>query len=474
MKLFWKQFVGILAILIVMFSIFGNVLLQTCMQMWLNSEVEATLEEISMFQYAFWSAMEGQDSVYRLEDSMVVDIFKNIEKSIGNNEDAVSIYDGNKNILYMEGSYYNDLRKSIEPEESIAWCIVENKGVHYLETMSHVKVGPEDYFIERNRSIQHVYDNRDGLLGHYRVAMVVLVVLSALLSMAFSLSFTAPIRKLSQATRAFTRGDYTKRVEPRGNDEITGLMEDFNAMAQRLEANIGELNDAVRRQEEFTGAFAHELKTPLTSIIGYSELLMSIQLSEEARMMAAGYIYQDGKRLERLAYKMMELARVDKQDIPFQKVAVKTLLNAVTATTRPMLMAKKIELETHCQDTYLWGDKDLMLSLLLNLVDNSRKACKEGGIISIMGKKVKQGYLLEVKDNGRGMPGHELPHVAEAFYMVDKSRARKEGGAGLGMALCAKIVMLHEAKWQIKSEEGKGTTIGILFPERSSYAEETK
>ncbi len=479
MKLFWKQFVGILSILIVMFTIFGNVLLQTCMQMWLDSEVEATLEEISMFQYAFLTAMEGQAGAYRMGDSMVVDIIVNIEKSMGNNEDTVAVYDGDKNRLYEKGDYYNDLPKSKNPEEYITWCIVEHEGVHYLETMSHVRIGKENfyqehYFMERNRSIQQVYDNRTRLLEHYRAAMLVLIALSSGMAFAFSMGFTAPIRKLSQATRAFAKGDYQKRVLVKGNDEISDLMEDFNAMAQRLEENIWELNDAVRRQEEFTGAFAHELKTPLTAIIGYSELLMSMQLSEEARMMSAGYIYQDGKRLERLAYKMLELVRVDKQEIPFQRVSVHGLMENVTATTRPMLIAQKIELVVDCQEHYLWGDMDLLLSLLLNLVDNSRKACGEGGKIQIMGERTEQGYLLEVQDNGRGMPVQELPHVVEAFYMVDKSRARKEGGAGLGMALCARIVALHEATWQIKSEEGKGTAICILFPERSGNAEEAE
>ncbi len=465
MKLIWKQFIGILSILIVLFTMFGNILLQTSMQMWLDSEVEASLEEIGMFQYAFLTAMEGQSGVYQSEASLVVGIIENIEKSIGDSDDTLLVYDAERNILYAKGTYYNNLLSSMVPEESILWRMVEYQGIHYLETVSHVAVGQEDYYLEKNHSVQHVYDSREEMLQHYQGVMAILVIFSAILSLMFSFGFTAPIRKLSLATKAFAGGDYQKRVKPKGNDEIAGLMEDFNVMAQRLEENIWALNDAVRRQEEFTGAFAHELKTPLTSIIGYSELLMSIKLSEESRMMAAGYIYQDGKRLERLAYKMMELVRVDKQDISFKQVSVKVLLDTVTATVHPMLQEKRIKFKTHYQDAWLWGDKDLLLSLLLNLIDNSRKACNEDGTILIMGKVVEKGYLLEIRDDGRGMPEQELPHVAEAFYMVDKSRARKEGGAGLGMALCARIVALHKAKWKIKSEEGKGTAIGILFSE---------
>ncbi|MBQ7776337.1 MAG: HAMP domain-containing histidine kinase [Lachnospiraceae bacterium] len=474
MKLFWKQFVGVLAILIAMFTIFGNVMIQTSVQMWLDSEVEASLEEITMFQYAFLTSMEGQPEIYQSEKNMVMGVVKTIEESISSGENSVAVYDAGKNMLYARGRYDNGLLRSKVPKESILWQLTERQGMHYLETLAHVAVGEKDYYLEINKNIQQVYDNRETLLQQYRVAMVILIMVSAILSMALSYGFTSPIRKLSLATKAFARGDYQKRVRPRGNDEITGLMEDFNAMADRLEANIQELNDAVRRQEEFTGAFSHELKTPLTSIIGYSELLMSIQLSEEARMMSAGYIYQDGKRLERLAYKMMELARVDKQDIPFQSISVRDLVEAVKATTRPMLLAKKIELQINIQETGLYGDKDLLLSLLLNIVDNSRKACGEGGHITITGKKTEGGYLLEIQDDGRGMPGQELPHITEAFYMVDKSRARKEGGAGLGMALCAKIVALHQANWQIKSEEGKGTTVDIFLPERSGHEEEAE
>ncbi len=471
MKLFWKQFVGILSILIVMFTIFGNVMIQTSVQMWLDSEVEASLEEITMFQYAFLTSMEGQPELYQSQTDMVTGVIETIEKSIGDGEDAVIVYNDEKEILYQKGSYRNNLVKEMLPEEAIIWRMVEQQGEHFLEAVSYVKVKEKDYYLERNCSVQQVYDNRQTLLQQYRMSMVILLLISAVLSLVFSLHFTAPIRKLSLATKAFARGDYSRRVQCKGKDEITDLMEDFNGMATRLEENIQELNDAVRRQEEFTGAFAHELKTPLTSIIGYSELLMTIQLSEEARMMSAGYIYQDGKRLERLAYKMMELTRVDKQDIPLQILDVQDLLEAVKATTRPMLMAKKITLEIKAQNAELYGDKDLLQSLLLNLVDNSRKACGEGGIIRITGRQETRGYLLEIQDNGRGMPEKELPRVTEAFYMVDKSRARKEGGAGLGMALCAKIVALHKAQWQIKSAEGKGTVVGIFFPERGDYEE---
>lgn len=111
-----------------------------------------------------------------------------------------------------------------------------------------------------------------------------------------------------------------------------------------------------------------------------------------------------------------------------------------------------------------YADRNLLLSLFFNLVDNARKACQQGGNIIIRGRKTIKGYQLEFQDDGRGISREELPRITEAFYMVDKSRARKEGGAGLGMALCAKILKLHGGKWVIKSEPMRGTIIGIWLP----------
>lgn len=115
------------------------------------------------------------------------------------------------------------------------------------------------------------------------------------------------------------------------------------------------------------------------------------------------------------------------------------------------------------------GDSDLLLSLLGNLVDNARKACKEGGQIILNGQKQDAGmYQVTVRDNGCGIPEQELGKITEAFYMVDKSRARREGGAGLGMAICERIVRLHHAEWTIASTLGEGTEITLIFPGKES------
>ena len=110
------------------------------------------------------------------------------------------------------------------------------------------------------------------------------------------------------------------------------------------------------------------------------------------------------------------------------------------------------------------GDFDLLLSLLANLVDNGRKACHEGGHISIKGQCQAHGqYQITVTDDGNGIPEEELGKITEAFYMVDKSRARREGGAGLGMAICERIVKLHGAAWKIESTLGEGTVVTLFF-----------
>ena len=139
---------------------------------------------------------------------------------------------------------------------------------------------------------------------------------------------------------------------------------------------------------------------------------------------------------------------------------VAELLKKVAELEKYHLEEKGIVLETRSDDTRLVMDVDLMESLLINLIDNAMKASKEGDTIRV---EAKDGCIF-VEDHGKGIAAEEIPKITEAFYMVDKSRSKKAGGIGLGLALCTQIVKLHHAKMGITSEPGKGTQIRVVFP----------
>ena len=158
-----------------------------------------------------------------------------------------------------------------------------------------LKAKQEIIYIGINKEIDFIFEDREILYKNYRFALVVLFIFSAVLSFLFSISFTRPVRKLSLAARDLADGNYQRRVKPSGNDEVTALVNDFNSMAGQLEDNIHKLEEDARRQEEFTEAFSHELKTPLTSIIGYSDMLRSMDLSKEDIITSASYIFKGGQ-----------------------------------------------------------------------------------------------------------------------------------------------------------------------------------
>ena len=134
-------------------------------------------------------------------------------------------------------------------------------------------------------------------------------------------------------------------------------------------------------------------------------------------------------------------------------------------TTGNLLREKEITLCCRAEKGSLEGDFDLLLSLLVNLVDNGRKACREGGHILVCGGHEGEGqYRITVADDGCGIPKEELGKITEAFYMVDKSRSRANGGAGLGLAICNEIVKLHGANLQIMSKKDVGTQVSVNFP----------
>lgn len=222
----------------------------------------------------------------------------------------------------------------------------------------------------------------------------------------------------------------------------------------------------MERQERFMGAFAHELKTPMTSIIGFADLLRQDALDESTRIMAAQYIYSEGRRLERLSFKLLELLLLKKDAVTMTAVDLPVFLGEIQRSMAPVLKEKGIRLVCNADPGSARMEPDLVKSLLYNLVDNASKAIEKNGVIAIRAIHKPHGCQFQIADNGRGMEQQELERITEAFYRVDKARSRSQGGAGLGLALCKQIVQLHQGAIRFESNPGKGTRVTVdLSPE---------
>ena len=229
-----------------------------------------------------------------------------------------------------------------------------------------------------------------------------------------------------------------------------------------LERSIENLEHLAARREEFIGSFAHELNTPLTAIIGYADMLRSKDMSPKSRFTAAGYIFSEGKRLEALSLKLMDIIVAGKQDFELRRFEIGYFLRTVAAVTVPSLSAEEITLDMRWEPGYIEVEPDLFKTLMINLVDNARKASHRNSVIELYAKIEDGGCAIYVRDHGRGMPREELAKITEPFYMIDKSRSRAQNGAGLGLALCQRIAELHETKLEYESELGVGTTVRVL------------
>ncbi len=234
---------------------------------------------------------------------------------------------------------------------------------------------------------------------------------------------------------------------------------------RELEQAISNLEDVANRREEFIASFAHELKTPLTAIIGYADMLRSKEMNPKTRFTAAGYIFSEGKRLEALSLKLMDIIVAGKQGFELKQFEVGYFIRSIAAVTVPSLSADGMTLDMRWEPGEVKVEPDLFKTLMINLVDNARKASKRNDTIELYGKSENGGYALYVKDHGRGMKKEELSKITEPFYMIDKSRSRAQNGAGLGLALCQRIAELHNTKLEYESSPGEGTTVRIFLKE---------
>lgn len=350
--------------------------------------------------------------------------------------------------------------------------IITNENAHFQIYVTSInQINKKNLCVVTNTDITEIYDMLHDQIAYFKVLLIIILCVCSLMMYFISTLLTRPMEKLNMITDSFAGGDYTARAHIKQHDEIGQLADKFNGMAQSVSDHVDELHAMVKRREQFVADFTHEIKTPMTSIIGYADMIRSMDLSKERQMIASNYIFSEGKRLEGMSRKLFDLIYLGQHEIQMHDVYTAQLVREVVSSITPNLEQKHLSLETEVEPAIIDGDKELLKTCLINLLDNARKASEEGAAIKLYGTAGKdQGvYKIKVIDKGIGMSPEDAQKICDEFYMVDKSRARKEGGAGLGMSLVAIIVSRHHARLNIESSLGKGTTIEIVF---NSYREE--
>lgn len=446
----------------VLFSLGGAVLIHSTFQASLEKEEVAAVESnelvLKIVQYI------GEDGSFLGEEDLI-SVVKRIctQDSIDcmrltNDGEAIYIYRKEKmqDISMRQVAFIN------KNQVHVTYFTTE-EGKQYLQTTTQFELNGQDYILDIGRNLTAIYSVRKEQVRVFQISFLILSVLGVFLLSVFATLLTRPLRKLTKASKEIAAGNLAYRSDIKSDDEIGELSEAFDSMAAELENTILLLKEAAEQKEMFMGAFTHELKTPMTSIIGYSDLLRTQKLSDKDKADALDYIFSEAKRLENMSLKMLDLFVVDKRELVLKEVSPANLTKHVAQHLQKIYENNNIIIEVNAQKGKCMLEPDLFQTLLINLLDNGRKAMEQGGLIVVTLSITSQGCILSVSDNGKGIPEDALKHLTEAFYRVDKARARSRGSAGIGLALCEKIVQLHHGTLVFESSEGVGTKVTAVL-----------
>ncbi len=306
------------------------------------------------------------------------------------------------------------------------------------------------------------------LRGRWALSTAVAVLLSGMVALLLSRAITRPLRRLTHAAGSIAQGQFNTEVPVASRDELGQLSRAFNDMTTRLQA-------ARQMQTNFVANVSHELRTPLTSVKGMVETLRDGAVDDlEVRDRFLETVENETNRLIRLVNDLLLLSRTDSEALNLRREAVDVHEVAQTTVTHLMSQAETrdmtIQIEAPPTLPMAWADPDRVAQVLVNLLDNALKYSRPGSTVTLSlavnedTENKGQHVLLQVRDEGIGIPADALPRVGQRFYRVDKARSRARGGSGLGLAIAQALVEAHGGHLWLESEEGTGTTATFTLP----------
>lgn len=283
------------------------------------------------------------------------------------------------------------------------------------------------------------------------LCIIVVIVAAVFVSMGITKSIVKPITQLGQSLDNIDKF--------KSDEELKPLV---NALLQQKKKQ--KMLD--KQKKQFTANVSHELKTPLTSIAGYAELIETGMAKPEDIKPFAGVIRKQALRLVSLSEDIIQLSQLeesDDEDMSFESVNLYEIAQRCVEALNINAINKCVTLNLTGEECYIRGKAQLVEELVYNLCDNAIRYNKENGNVTVTVTPLEKGASVSVKDTGIGIPKKYQERIFERFFRVDKSRSKATGGTGLGLAIVKHITQLHDAKLEISSEEGKGTEIIVTF-----------
>lgn len=283
------------------------------------------------------------------------------------------------------------------------------------------------------------------------LCIIVVIVTAVFVSMGITKSIVKPITQLGQSLDNIDKF--------KSDEELKPLV---NALLQQKKKQ--KMLD--KQKKQFTANVSHELKTPLTSIAGYAELIETGMAKPEDIKPFAGVIRKQALRLVNLSEDIIQLSQLeesDDEDMSFESVNLYEIAQRCVEALNINAINKGVTLNLIGEECYIRGKAQLVEELVYNLCDNAIRYNKENGNVTVTVNPLEKGASVSVKDTGIGIPKKYQERIFERFFRVDKSRSKATGGTGLGLAIVKHITQLHDAKLEISSEEGKGTEIIVTF-----------
>ena len=394
--------------------------------------------------------IEIYDEGRRIYTNFKEDYSKILEEKLFIEEDKMT----NEELHDKYNEYNND--EQYETDGNITTYIEGNKLFMKMRKYTNVVVIMSDISKINNMKKEQI---------EYFIKLSLACSLTIAFLLSISVSFiTRKIKILNKTVKEVAKGNYTAKVKKLGNDEIGNVGKSFNKMTDALQKNISEIENVSENRKRFIGNLTHEIRTPLTSIIGYSSLIKNRKVADEKVVLEySKRIYDEGKYIEEISQKLMDLMLLENGSIIKNTINLSEELNRIIEemqiTFPYVIFQRQIE-----KDVYINFDKTLLKTLIINLTKNAINAYENNPIVRI---ELDRKKIIKVIDYGKGIKKEELEKIKEPFYTLSKDRNRKFSGMGLGLPLCIQIVEMQEGKLEIQSKENEGTKIIIKLGDKN-------